>query len=95
MRARNSEPPALSNSVSDIRRGVLLLQRELDTARREAEALRREVEARRRSTGCGHDLRRLRRKVALLCHPDRGGSDLLMRRLNALFDTLEQQRVAA
>jgi len=34
----------------------------------------------------------LRRRTAFFCHPDRGGDQLLMQRLNVLFDFLESLR---
>jgi hypothetical protein len=37
------------------------------------------------------NLRSLRRQLSFYCHPDRGGDERLMKRVNALFDHLESE----
>jgi hypothetical protein len=37
------------------------------------------------------DLPSLRRAVAFYCHPDRGGSDVIMSKVNTFFDFLARQ----
>ncbi len=38
---------------------------------------------------CLDEIRPLRRQIVFYCHPDRGGDAILMRKLNAFFDALE------
>ncbi|MDH5673427.1 MAG: hypothetical protein OEZ06_14835 [Myxococcales bacterium] len=82
---------SLRDSVAGVQLGFSRMRRELDEARREVERLRRELDHSRglRARPPEADVSGLRKRAALYCHPDRGGDDGLMRRLNAVFDYLE------
>jgi len=90
----HSTPSLLSDTIADLRERFTSLQDEIDDLREENDALRGELErgsfeARQLQSV---DLRALRRRVALYCHPDRGGSNQVMCDLNVLFDALESGR---
>ncbi len=91
---RNNTSPAGHSSIADmvtrLRVDLSSMRRELLDARCENARLRREL-ARLRARGevsSEFNLPSLRREVAFQCHPDRGGSNSLMSRLNTFFDHL-------
>lgn len=88
------EPAAaasLTSVIARVHQDMLDLKQQLDEAHMEIGRLRQQLTGRRgeRLPNLDVELRPLRRQVAFHCHPDRGGDDALLKRLNALFDTLE------
>ena len=88
----HTQPASLIDAVTSVHTEFAHLKDELDAAHREIARLEQELILRRpRPNPIGDlDLPSLRRHVAFYCHPDRSGNGDLMRRLNVLFDYLEQ-----
>lgn len=88
--------PPLSETVGAFCRDMLRMRTELDEAHEEIVRLRQELAVRQGNPPdvAGNELRSLRRQISFHCHPDRGGDDKLMRRVNELFDHLEQSAEA-
>lgn len=81
----------LGAAIAQVRTEMSQMKIELDAARAEVARLKRTLCWRTSyaNTYSHTNLRRLRREVALYCHPDRGGDVNVMQRINALFDDLE------
>jgi hypothetical protein len=75
---------------------MVRLRTQLDEAHREICRLRNELGQVTAPPPVGGKttLRALRRQVSFHCHPDRGGDERLMQRVNALFDYLERSKWA-
>jgi len=88
---------SLPSVIAKVHQDMLELKQQLDEAHGEIDRLNRQLTGRRPESlpVLDIELRPLRRQVAFHCHPDRGGDDLLLRRLNALFDTLEELAIGA
>ena len=84
--------PPLSETVGAFCRDMLRMRTELDQAHEEIIRLRQELAIRQGNPldVAAPELRALRRQISFHCHPDRGGDDKLMQRVNELFDHLEQ-----
>lgn len=83
--------PSLRDAISGLHLEFAQMRDDLRQAHREIGALKREL--RSRPTKAippmpDSNLGSLRRMVSFYCHPDRGGDERLMRRLNVLFDFL-------
>ena len=74
---------SLKEAVQGVHNRVATLQSELRKAHRRIETLER-------ASIPKQEVGSLRRQIAFYCHPDKGGDDLLMRRINAFFDQLEK-----
>ena len=83
--------PSLTETVGEFCRDIVRLKDELRESRLEVGRLQRELAAGKgpspRTPGSG--LNAMRREISFYCHPDRGGDNELMQRVNALFDYLE------
>jgi len=80
----------LVNSIAKLRSEYSNIQNELRHVYDENNRLKNELEkSRSRHSGIPSlDLSSLRRRIAFLCHPDRGGDAELMKELNILLDFL-------
>jgi hypothetical protein len=89
--AHDAKVPSLSETVGAFCRDLLRLRNELNDAHVEIRRLRAELGLRPSAprTVIPLRLRALRRQVSFHCHPDRGGDERLMKKVNALFDYLE------
>jgi hypothetical protein len=89
--AHDAKGPSLSETVGAFCRDLLRLRSELDDAHTEIRRLRAKLGLRPSGprTVISLRLRALRRQVSFHCHPDRGGDENLMKKVNALFDYLE------
>lgn len=88
---RNGNRSLLGAAIAQVKSELSQMRDELQAARAEVARLKRTLGWR---TTHEHNfsqtnIRRLRREVALYCHPDRGGDLDVMRRVNSLFDDLE------
>lgn len=94
MTTRTQPASRLTDAIALLRDQFSTLQQELDGLRAENERLHSELAAIRyeRRQLQGVNLRSLRRRVAVYCHPDRGGNNEVMCNLNTLFDALETSR---
>jgi hypothetical protein len=81
MNTGESDDLSLSEAVGAFCRDMVRLREELKEARLEIARLRKQLG--------DVELRSLRRRVSFHCHPDRGGDERVMQRVNALFDHLE------
>lgn len=90
--------PSLRDAISGLHLDFSQMRDELREAHEEISALRRELRSRpprAKPPMPEQNIGSLRRLVSFYCHPDRGGDELLMRRLNVLFDYLAQQQRSA
>ncbi len=85
-----SAQPTLRDAIAGVHNKLFDLKAELREAHQKIAVLKQELATNRPDfrTMPESNLSGLRRDVAFYCHPDRGGNDLLMRRLNVLFDYL-------
>lgn len=86
-----SAQPTLRDAIAGVHDKLFDLKAELREAHKKIALLKGELATNRPSSPAmpESNLAALRRGVAFYCHPDRGGNDLLMRRLNVLFDFLQ------
>jgi hypothetical protein len=90
--------PSLSQTIGVFCRDMVRLRHQLQEAQGEIRRLQKELGLKK---GPGRvpsiigevNLRSLRRQLSFHCHPDRGGDERLMKRVNALFDHLEAECV--
>ena len=88
--APRSVQPTLRDAIAGVHNKLFDLTAELREARQKIASLKQELATNQPIPRAmpESNLSGLRRDVAFYCHPDRGGNDLLMRRLNVLFDFL-------
>lgn len=90
--------PSLGDTIGAFCQDVLRLRRQLQDARAEIRALKDALSVKQRTERIHRpklsptSLRKLRRQLTFVCHPDRGGDAMLMKNVNWLFDELEGLR---
>ena len=96
MASRNIEriqPMTLVDTITELKREFARMQEELREAHGEINRLQRKLDRRGSLSRFAPevDVESLRRKVAVCCHPDRGGDNELMSTMNMLLDLLETE----
>ena len=79
---------SLSETVGAFCKDVARMRSEIHAANKEIARLRKKLAVRDTKIQ-KPNFRALRRQISFYCHPDRGGDDNLMRRVNLLFYYLE------
>ena len=93
MNATETQRSSLVSAIATVHSEFAQMKSQLRAAHAEIARLkRRPRRAARPPRLPEEDLSSLRRHVAFHCHPDRSGDGDLMRRLNVLFDYLEQSQ---
>jgi hypothetical protein len=96
-RAEDPNGASLSQTIGVFCRDMVRLRHRLQEAEGEIRRLQKELGLRKKEIEpppgiVGElNLRSLRRQLSFYCHPDRGGDERLMKRVNALFDHLESE----
>jgi hypothetical protein len=89
-----TESRSLVSAIRSLRDEFSTVAAELRDAQSEIARLRRELTCLRAANPTPSDLNlaSLRREVTFACHPDRGGNEQVMCRVNVLFDHIERNR---